>query len=280
MDTATPLALAADIAARLSRVERIRAVVLGGSLARGRARPDSDIDLGLYYRAAHPPDLRDLRAVAAAVDDSGSGEAVTAFGAWGPWINGGAWLRVQGRPLDWIYRDLDKVEEVLGRCLQGHTERYAQPGHPHGFHTHIYLGELFYCRTLLDPDGVIEGLKARLTPYPPELRAALVESYLWQAEFALSVGQKAAARGESPYVAGCFFECVYSLVQVLYALNGRYFVNEKGAVAETATFELKPPRFAETVQQVLAAPGATADALQENLERLRTLVGAVSGLSW
>ncbi len=273
------LELAAGVAERLGRVEGVQAVILGGSLARGVAKPDSDIDLGVYYRPDRLPDLGELRTLAAELDDSGTGDAVTDFGGWGPWINGGAWLRVQGRPLDLLYRDLDKVEKILERSLQGHVERHTQPGHPHGFHAHIYLGEVFYCRPLYDPDGVMARLKGRLEPYPPKLRQALIDTYLWQAEFALSAGEKAAARGESPYVAGCFFECAYGLVQVLYALNGRYYVNEKGAVGETASFALRPVRFAEVVHEVLAAPGATSGALQENLTKLRALVEDVKGLS-
>ena len=266
------LELAASVAERLGRVAGVQAVVLGGSLAREVARPDSDIDLGIYYRPDRPPDLGALRPLAAELDDSGAGAAVTDYGGWGPWINGGAWLRVRGRPLDWIYRDLDKVERVLERSLQGYVERHAQPGHPHGFHAHIYLGEVVYCRPLYDPNGVMERLKGKLEPYPPKLRGALIDTYLWQAEFALSVSEKAAARGESPYVAGCFFECAYCLVQVLYALNGRYYVNEKGAVGETAAFGLKPERFAKVVREVLAAPGATSGALQESLKKLWALV--------
>ncbi|RVX41729.1 nucleotidyltransferase-like protein [Nonomuraea polychroma] len=38
------------VAARLAGVPGVAAVVLGGSRARGTHRPDSDIDLGLYYR--------------------------------------------------------------------------------------------------------------------------------------------------------------------------------------------------------------------------------------
>lgn len=40
------------ITARLAAIPGIAAVVLGGSYARGRARPGSDIDLGLLW----PPD--------------------------------------------------------------------------------------------------------------------------------------------------------------------------------------------------------------------------------
>ncbi|MEU9507520.1 nucleotidyltransferase domain-containing protein [Micromonospora sp. NPDC048170] len=40
----------ADLADRLCAVGGVVAVALGGSRARGEHRPDSDWDLGLYYR--------------------------------------------------------------------------------------------------------------------------------------------------------------------------------------------------------------------------------------
>jgi hypothetical protein len=46
-----------DIANKIQRVSGVTAVVLGGSRARGTARPDSDIDLGIYYHAQQPLDL-------------------------------------------------------------------------------------------------------------------------------------------------------------------------------------------------------------------------------
>lgn len=49
-DEAAVPARIADMAARLTAVPGIRAVALGGSRARGTHRPDSDWDLGLYYR--------------------------------------------------------------------------------------------------------------------------------------------------------------------------------------------------------------------------------------
>jgi hypothetical protein len=34
--------------------------------------------------------------------------SVTNFGAWGPWIDGGAWLQFEGQKVDWLYRDLGR----------------------------------------------------------------------------------------------------------------------------------------------------------------------------
>jgi predicted nucleotidyltransferase len=46
--------LVSVLAMRLGAVRGIRAVVLGGSHARGRAQPGSDIDLGILYSEVAP----------------------------------------------------------------------------------------------------------------------------------------------------------------------------------------------------------------------------------
>lgn len=49
------------ITARLAQLPGVVAVALGGSRARGEARPDSDWDFGLYYRGwIDPADVRGL----------------------------------------------------------------------------------------------------------------------------------------------------------------------------------------------------------------------------
>jgi predicted nucleotidyltransferase len=80
---------AEDIAQRLGEVPGVAAVALGGSWARGEAHPDSDVDLGLYYRPDSPPDVGDLRRLARELDDRHPPDPVSEIGEWGPWINGG-----------------------------------------------------------------------------------------------------------------------------------------------------------------------------------------------
>ena len=73
----------------------MKAVVLGGSFARGRARPESDIDLYLFYSESSPFSIQGLRELAEAVNDSPA-PGVTDFYGWGRWVNGGAWLTIGG----------------------------------------------------------------------------------------------------------------------------------------------------------------------------------------
>ena len=50
-------------------------------------------------------------------------------------------------------------------------------------------------------------------------------------------------------------------MQVIFALNERYCINEKGALKLASTFPLCPPDFAATVTAVLGQIGSNAEEL-------------------
>ena len=199
-------------------------------------------------------------------------DLVTEVGEWGPWINGGGWLRVGGRPVDLLYRDADEVAGVIQRCKAGETNCHYQPGHPHGFHEHIYLGEIFHCRILYDPEDLLAKLKTAVAIYPPKLKRTIVDKYLWEAEFSLSIARKPAVRGEAYYVSGCLFRGVSCLVQTLFAVNERYFVNEKGSLGTVDSFAIGPTAFSETASALLGCPGKNAMDLTTSVWRYEQLL--------
>jgi predicted nucleotidyltransferase len=165
------LELAREVAASVGALDGVTAVALGGSLARGRGDPHSDVDLGIYYDPARPFAVEDLRALVTELDDR-HGPELVGFGEWGPWINGGAWTRMRGTKLDLLYRDLGLVDRVLDDCAAGRVTCDYQPGHPHGFSNHIYAGEVHHGLALHDPDGALAERKARTSPYPDRRSSA------------------------------------------------------------------------------------------------------------
>jgi hypothetical protein len=104
--------LVASLVQQLRVIPGVRAVVLGGSHARGCAQPTSDIDLGIFYSEGAPFSIDAVRKLAVAVNDDAA-PVVTDFYEWGPWVNGGAWLTIGGQRVDFLYRSLEHVERVI-----------------------------------------------------------------------------------------------------------------------------------------------------------------------
>jgi hypothetical protein len=260
-----------DLPDRLCAVDGMVAVALGGSRARGEHRPDSDWDLGLYYRGEL--DVPALRAVAASVADDPD-VALTAPGGWGPWVDGGGWLRIGGVAVDWIYRDLDRVSGIWADCRAGRYEVGVQAGHPLGFYSCAYAGEVALCRVLADPTGELGGLREQTSTYPPALADALVAGG-WEAGFLLAGAAKAATGGDSGYVAGCLFRVIGVLVQVLHARAGRWLVNEKGMIAAAGRLPGAPPYFERRAQALLGAVGRDPVELAATIDAAHELVSEV-----
>jgi hypothetical protein len=239
----------------LADVPGVAGIALGGSRARGTATDSSDYDLGLYYRSTAPLDTdRLLRVVRELVDDPDSA-AVTPVGGWGRWIVGGGWLSVLGRKVDLLYRSTDAVAAVIGECRAGRVTMDYQPGHPHGFCSAIWMGEVALCQPLHDPLGVIAALKAMTEPYPAELRNALLRRFSGEILFSIKNGELAANRREQTHVAGCVYRALCCMGQVLFALNGRYLINEKGALDEAARFPCTVPNLSAQVGEIWQAVG-------------------------
>jgi predicted nucleotidyltransferase len=256
-----------ELAEQLSAVPGVVGVVLGGSRARRDHTPESDTDLGLYYR--HPLDTEALDALAKRA--GGPAAAVTEPGGWGPWVDGGGWLRIDGEPVDWIYRDLDRVAAIWGSARQGRYSFHHQPGHPLGFVDIAYPGELALGQILADPKGELAALQEQVRVYPPALTEALVGG-LWEGDFLVAVARKAVYRGDCVYVAGCLFRLVGVCVHALHGAGRRWLINEKGAVAAAAAVPGAPPKFRERAEAVFAGLDGGAEQLTGAIDAAADLV--------
>jgi hypothetical protein len=256
------------ISSALADVPGLDAIALGGSRARGTTHAASDYDLGLYYSVAHPLDTdRLLEAVRALVHNPNAVE-VTSIGGWGPWIVGGAWLSVEGRKLDLLYRNIEAVAQVIADCREGNISMHYQPGHPHGFCSAIWMGEIALCQPLHDPRGALAKLKDAALPYPPQLRDALMCRFQWEISFSADNAELALARGEQTHVAGCVYRALACVAQILFAVNEQYLINEKGALQEAANFPRTIPTLMSNVAEIWRLIGE-----QQFVSALATLRG-------
>ena len=255
---------------RLKPVQGLRAIVLGGSYASGSQRPDSDIDIGLYYDENQPLDIDQIRSIASLLNDAPN-PTVTDLGGWGTWVNGGAWLTIGGQRVDFLYRNIDFVSSTIDDCNAGNvrSDYWQQPAY--GFHSFMYCTETAICRPLYDPDQAIERLKAKVAHYSPHLKQTIIKNFLWSARFTLDNTYKPASRGEVYLVTGCLARTVHCLVQVLYALNETYYLSEKKLEADLDSFSIRPQNFLERIYTLLGATGTTNVQLQESLAKTEAL---------
>ena len=195
--------------------------------------------------------------------------AVTEVGGWGPWIVGGGWLTIAGKKVDLLYRPIESVEAVIRDCRDGRISMDYQPGHPHGFCSAIWMGEVALCRPLCDPHGLIADLKAIALPYPDRLREALVRRFQWEALFSIENAETAVPRGDQTYIAGCAFTSLACVAQALFALNRRYLINEKGALEAAARLPLTISALSQRVASVWQAVGLST--FEAALAELRSI---------
>lgn len=257
----------------------MRAIVLGGSHARGRARPDSDLDIGLYYDNATTLNVAAIAAVAGELNDTPDPVVSELYG-WGRWVNGGAWLTIEGQRVDFLYRSLNDVERTLGEALAGRFEVDTEQQPPFGFFGPTILGEVAVAQPLWDPYRAVSDLKGRVSPMPEALVAGVVQSRLWQVEFGLKgFAPKFADAGEAYGVAGCLTRFAFALVLTLFALNRAYLLNDKTALREIEEFAIAPQAFSARLRSILAAIGTDATSHHAALAAMAALFEEARALS-
>lgn len=259
------------VADRLVEVGGVCAVLLGGSRARGDHTPESDYDLGLYYEP--PLDVAGLQVLAREL--AGPEARVTEPGAWGPWVDGGGWLTIEGSAVDWLYRNLERVRRSWGDAEVGRFSYHVQVGHPLGVPDFAYAAEVALGIVLADPTGELTAMQRAMREYPSALADALVEG-LWEAHFLIASSRKAVGRADATYVAGCLFRVVELCAHALHGRAGRWVTNEKGAVASAAALSIAPHDFDVRAHAVLARVGSTPKQIAMTIDAAEDLLKATA----
>ena len=116
-------------------------------------------------------------------------------------------------------------------------------------------------------------------PYPEALRAALIRRFQWEILFSIENAQTAVPRAMRLTLPAARSASLACAAQVLFAVNRRYLINEKGALAGAARLPLTVDNLAERVKSVWQAIGLRAfDASLTELGSIeRELAGSGRG---
>jgi predicted nucleotidyltransferase len=239
------------VADQLAALRGVEAVSLGGSRAAGTHRPDSDWDLAIYYRGAfEPQDLRDI----------GWPGEVSEIGGWGGGVfNGGAWLQIDGYPVDVHYRDLDVVEHELAEAQHGRFRIEPLLFHLAGIPSYLVVGEL----------AINKVLRGDLPA--PDYPTALSEkaSQAWWANAQQTFAY--AATGAAPYgrVAQCAGLIALAATQAAHAVHaarGEWTTNEKTLLTNAGLRD---------VDGIVVSLSAEPERLRQATEQARVLCEGV-----
>lgn len=241
----------ARVAEDLASIPGAVAVVLGGSRAIGAAREDSDWDLGVYYRSTeHRLDPQDVRGL-------GYSGSVSELGEWGPLVNGGGWLSVEGTPVDVLFRDLDAVEHWWAQAQRGEFDVVLQPGTVVGAPTYLPVGELAMCQ-------VLRGHLEQPESYPDELAACAPKVWRGKAGVALMFAHGYAGLGD---VVGCLGMLSQAILCEAHARTvgmKQWALNEKRLVSDAQL---------EEAHVLLSGPGSTVSSLTSVATAVEDVLG-------
>jgi hypothetical protein len=260
-----------ELISSLSQVKGIKAIALGGSYARGTAKPESDIDLGLYYSDVDLLDISNIKEIVIRTSLPNKPSTVTGLYEWGPWVNGGAWIETSSGKIDLLYRNLEQVEKVIQDSNKGKffADFLQQP--PYGFYSVTYLAEIKACIPLFDPTQLIHNLKEKVLRYPERLKAAIVQENLWSIEFTLLYAKKCVTAYDVYTTAGCVTRILSCLTQVLFALNEEYFISDREAMNAIEHFKLRPEEYKQSVEAILRRLDLQGNSLSKSIKGMEKL---------
>jgi predicted nucleotidyltransferase len=231
-------------------IDNIQAIVLGGSYSTGTANKNSDMDIGIYYFAEKPFSINTIKEVAKKYDKNNN-PTVTEFYEWGPWVNGGAWIKNITSKIDFLYRNIEQIEQTIENAKNGRYENNYEQQPPYGFISIIYLAETKCCIPLHDPNGIITKMKNEVEHYSKELKHSVVKNSLWSAEFTLLHLDGFYAKKDIFNIYGCLTRALKNIFDTLYAVNEEYIIGYKRAIDELENMEKAPVNLRLKMENVL-----------------------------
>ena len=264
-----------NITEDLKEIDGIQAIVLGGSYAVGRATESSDLDIGIYYFEQSPFDIEAVTSIANKYADNDK-PTVTGLYEWGPWVNGGAWIKTTSGEVDLLHKNIDHITQTIDNAIKGIWENHFEQQPPYGFSSITFLAETQSSISLHDPAGILKELKKRIQHYPQKLQQSVIQQSLWSAEFTIWQAETFANTSDMYNTVGCLTRAVKSIVATLFALNELYPMGDKRAIEILEQTRRKPANLTRRVNDILSCENNT---VRDNVQQLKILFHETVGLA-
>ncbi len=237
----------------IAKLPQIAAIGQSGSGTLPAAN-ESDVDVFLYCDTI-PTEAERM----ATLHSLGSLAADAEVGAlhsvhWGE----GDRLDLCGMEVWLMYFDRASQDAYVQEVREGrHTGKVDNYFYPTG-----RLATLLTMKPLYDPHDVLAGYRALLSDYPQALRRALLARHIPALDDTEDL-LRAVSRGDALFFHFALDLALDHFLQVLFALNHRYFPSRKRSLTLAEGFAILPERMAERLHAVLQLggdPATLADA--------------------
>jgi len=230
----------------LGRLDGVVGVGIGGSRGLRIASELSDFDLVLFRsggeRVAAREILDTLRACTGVSELRDPAGFVS--GSLGP------------HRFEIFQKDLLTIEREIEQARKGAFTWSIRQLFPHGDLSTGLISHVVHLIVCSDPEGQLERLRAAARPFPAALRAALVDTFMQQADITVTHAAKISRRLDLQYLVGLCSGFVFFANILIFAVNGVYPVLEKGGSLLIARLPQRPADYEKRIAQLFVSAAA------------------------
>ena len=243
------------------------AIAVAGAHAKGTADSASDLDIYMFADSYRSYEERCALIKAAADPDMPAWISESAEDA--PW-GGSMDFGFRGTPVEVNFRTFSMMDRMVTDCMDGKFRIIPATWTSNGYYTFIYLSELSFIRPVWDPENRLADYQKQVRVYPEKLRQSIIRTFMERAETWLDNFHydSAIRRCDALFVAPIVLHTLMDMVQVIFALNRKYFTGDKKLEKALSAMEFCPEVFRNNLPFLLNA-NQDAEGFARQRELLR-----------
>ncbi|MCL2507700.1 MAG: DUF4037 domain-containing protein [Oscillospiraceae bacterium] len=244
-------------------------IALAGAHTKGTADADSDLDFYMIVEDVKP--YGEILEIIQSVADNVFSIYISSDFDETPY-GGSIDFRYQGIPIETTVHTASRLSQRVNECLDGKFEIIPQTWTSNGYYTFIYLSELHFIQPLYDPNEVIKTYKSKLKQYPEKLRESIVDCFFERANTWLNNFhyESAIQRSDVLFTAPIVLHTILDMIQVIFALNRKYFYGDKKLQSALARMPYCPVELLDNLEFLLSA-SSDSNILEKQCAILRDI---------